>query len=111
MASDSIIARPTNSVRVMVADASGCCASEDKAMATARPSPSAGPMQPMPMVMPAVTIDASAMTVMLSMGGSLFAGRRLGAGGSRDIHCGQNAENVGLNHSGEQTQHRHHDRK
>ena len=28
MAVDSIIARPTNKVRVMVAEASGCCASE-----------------------------------------------------------------------------------
>ena len=42
MASDSIIARPTNNVRVMVAEASGCCAREVRAVATARPSPSAG---------------------------------------------------------------------
>ena len=43
---DSIIARPTNKVRVMVAEASGCCASELNAVETARPSPSAGPMLP-----------------------------------------------------------------
>ena len=43
---DSIIARPTNKVRVMVVAASGCCASELNAVATARPSPSAGPMLP-----------------------------------------------------------------
>ena len=42
---DSIIARPTNKVRVMVADASGCCASELSAVATALPSASAGPMR------------------------------------------------------------------
>ena len=36
MAVDSIIARPTNSVRVMVAEASGCWASEVSATATAR---------------------------------------------------------------------------
>src|ERR1039458_8399846 len=67
MAVDSIMARPTNKVRVMVAEASGCWASAVSAVATERPSPSAGHMQPMPVVRPAVTIDATAMTVMLSM--------------------------------------------
>ena len=43
---DSIIARPTNKVRVMVPEASGCCASALNAVATARPSLSAGPMPP-----------------------------------------------------------------
>ena len=62
MANDSIIARPTNKVRVIVAEASGCCAREVRAVATARPSPSAGHMQPMPMVMPAVAIDTTATT-------------------------------------------------
>ena len=46
MAIDSIIARPTNKVRVMVVAASGCCASELKAVETARPSPSAGAILP-----------------------------------------------------------------
>src|SRR5665811_1393993 len=67
MAVDSIIARPTNSVRVMVTEASGCWAREVSAVATARPSPSEGPITPMPMVMPAVTIDATAIIVMLSI--------------------------------------------
>ena len=67
MAMDSIIARPTNRVRVMVAEASGCCASELSAVATARPSPSAGPILPTPVVRPAVTIEATAMRVMLSI--------------------------------------------
>src|ERR1035438_581360 len=66
MAIDSIIARPTNKVRVMVAEASGCWASEVRAVATALPSASAGPMEPKLMVMPAMTIDATAIIVMLS---------------------------------------------
>jgi hypothetical protein len=38
--------RQTNEqVRVMVAEASGCCASELSAVATARPSPSEGPIR------------------------------------------------------------------
>src|SRR5664279_5579119 len=67
MAVDSIIARPTNRVLVMVADASGCWASDVSAVATALPSASAGPIVPKPVVMPAMTIDATAMMVMLSM--------------------------------------------
>src|SRR5580658_5722199 len=111
MARDSIIARPTNSVRVIVAEASGCCASEDKAVATALPSPSAGPMDPIPMVIPAVTIDTSAMSVVLSIGDSSSASRRLGAGGRCDINRGENAEDIGLDHAGEQTERCHDDRK
>ena len=86
MAVDSIIARPTNRVRVIVAEASGCCASAVSAVATERPSPSAGAMQPMPVVRPAVTIEATAMRVMLSMVCPLFGslsfqvGRGAGAG-------------------------------
>ena len=58
---DSIIARPTNKVRVMVLAASGCCASELKAVETARPSPSAGAMLPTPIVTPAVMIETIAI--------------------------------------------------
>src|ERR1017187_231835 len=72
MAVDSIIAKPTNRVRVMVAEASGCCASAVSAVATERPSPNAGHMQPMPVVRPAVAIEATAMRVMLSIICSLF---------------------------------------
>ena len=67
MAVDSIIARPTNRVRVMVADASGCCASALSAVATDRPSPSAGAMHPMLIVRPAVMIEATAIRVMSSI--------------------------------------------
>src|SRR5271170_1760913 len=74
MANDSIIARPTNKVRVIVAEASGCCASEVSAVATARPSPSAGHMQPMPVVMPAVAIDTTATTVTLSIRSPFYRG-------------------------------------
>ncbi len=68
LAMDSIIAWPTNKVRVMVLEASGCCASEFKAVETARPSPSAGPILPSAIVIPAVMIEAMAIMVMLSMG-------------------------------------------
>ena len=67
MAVDSIIARPTNRVRVMVAEASGCCASEVSAVATGAPFAQRGSMQPMAVVRPAVTIEATAMMVMLSI--------------------------------------------
>src|ERR1700685_2847339 len=119
MAVDSIIARPTKRVRVMVAEASGCCASEVKAVATARPSPSAGPMQPKPVVRPAVAIEATAMRVMLSISvrfrrlvvspsrrraglGSGFAGPWSGlasSDGGRDIDRGQDGEDISLHHA------------
>src|ERR1700678_3256346 len=67
MAMDSIIARRTNKVRVMVLAASGCCANEDKAVETARPSPSAGAILPTAIVTPAQMIDTIAMIVMLSI--------------------------------------------
>ena len=51
----------------MVAEASGCCASALSAVATDRPSPSAGAMHPRPIVRPAVTIEAMATRVMLSI--------------------------------------------
>src|SRR5277367_1917924 len=120
---DSIIASPTNKVRVMVEAASGCCASELKAVATARPSPSAGPTLPMAIVRPAVAIEATAMMVMLSIiisfgcfvlfsrfwheRGFWFAR----ACGRCDIDRRQNAKNIGLHHAGEQAEHRHDNRK
>src|ERR1700690_511654 len=52
----------------MVAEASGCWAREGRAVATARPSARAGPIVPKPVVTPAITIDATAMTVVWSMG-------------------------------------------
>ncbi len=67
MANDSIIARPTNNVLVIVGAASGCCAIELKADATDLPSPNAGIMQPMPIVIPAVIIEAIAIKVVLSI--------------------------------------------
>src|ERR1019366_5495689 len=120
---DSIIARPTNKVRVMVAEASGCWASEVSAVATALPSARAGPMQPKPVVMPAMAIDATAIIVMLSTVFSFSCrsscfnalhGFRLGltdSRGGRDVHGRQDAENVGLHHTREQTEHRHNDRE
>lgn len=61
------MARPTNNVLVMDEAESGCCAMELKAEATARPSPSAGPILPSPIQMPADMIDAAAVNVMLSI--------------------------------------------
>src|ERR1700723_4005584 len=67
MAVDSIIANPTKSVRVIVAGGSGGCASAVSAVATDRPSPRAGPMHPKLIVMPDVAIEATAITVVLSI--------------------------------------------
>src|ERR1035437_2447288 len=123
MAVDSIIARPTNRVRVMVAEASGCWASEVSAVATDLPSASAGPMQPKPVVRPAMTIDATAIIVMLSIvsrfvvvvHASMFClGFMLGltdSRGGRDVNRCQDAENIGLHHAVEEPQRRHDDRE
>src|SRR5580698_8659085 len=123
MATDSIMARPTNKVRVMVAAASGCCARELNAVATARPSPRAGPTLPSAIVRPAVTIEATAMSVMLSMESPVDVGlhasslcnrttpgRALARGG-RDVDRGQDAENIGLHHAGEQPEGTHENRE
>src|ERR1035438_9349152 len=113
MAVDSIMAKPTNKVRVMVAEASGCWANEVSAVATALPSARAGPMQPKPVVMPAMTIDATAIIVMLSTVFSFscrsscwngFQGRSFGLTdprGGRDVNRCQDAENVGLHQARE----------
>src|SRR5664279_2935548 len=123
MAVDSIIARPTNKVRVMVAEASGCWANELSANATAFPSASAGPKQPKPMVMPAMTIDATAIIVKLSIISplvlevylSIICLRfKLGLAdpcGSCNVNPRQDAEYIGLHHTGEQTERRHDNRK
>src|SRR5271165_4191086 len=124
MAIDSIIAKPTNKVLVMVAEASGCCASEVSAVATALPSASAGPMAPKLIVMPAMTIDATAIIVRLStvspfvvvvVHDSRFCrGCRLRLTDSRgggDVHCRQDAEDVSLHHAGKLTEQRHDDRE
>src|ERR1700677_4431032 len=111
MAMDSIIARPTNKVRVMVEAASGCWASAVKAVETARPSPSAGAILPTAIVTPAQIIDTIAIQVMLSMGvlslrwdgNSCFTVSR----GCRDVDGGEDAENVSLHHAGEQTEQEH----
>src|ERR1700733_3617331 len=108
IAVDSIIARPTNSVRVIVAEASGCCANAVSAVATDRPSLSAGPIHPKLVVMPAVAIEKTAIRVVLSISGSFG---RASARGGRNVNCGQDAEDVSLHHTGEQTEHRHEDGK
>jgi hypothetical protein len=51
----------------MVGAASGCCATDARAAATALPSLKAGNIQPMPVVKPAVIIDTIAIVDMLSI--------------------------------------------
>lgn len=72
IAVDSIIAKPTNKVLVIVGAASGCSASELSALATAFPSLNAGNIVPIPVVSPEITIDATAMIVVLSILYPLF---------------------------------------
>src|ERR1700690_1761596 len=105
---DSIIARPTNKVRVIVVAESGCFAGELNALATARPSPSAGPILPRAIVRPAVMIEAIAMSVMLFIVCPFVVGvvvsvlglkpwlRLARTRGGRDIHRGQDAKNISL---------------
>src|ERR1035438_3745714 len=110
MAVDSIIARPTNKVRVMVDEASGCWASAVSAVVTALPSARAGPMVPKPVVRPAITIEATAMIVRLSISSPLCGlllrlNRGLGlawACGCRDVDRSQNTEDIGLHHRSEE---------
>ena len=78
---------------------------------------------PKPVVMPAITIDATAMIVMLSIvspfvvvvhASLFFIGFRPGltdSRGGRYVNGCQDAEDVGLHHAGEQTERRHDDRE
>src|SRR5271170_6328122 len=100
------MAKPTNNVRVIVGEASGCCANDVSAVATARPSPRAGHADPMAIVRPEVTIEKIAMSVLLSIelsfvfrwhGLRLVPERRC-----RNINRRQNDEYVGLHHTCEQ---------
>lgn len=61
------MARPTNRVLVIVGAASGCWAIAVKAEDTDLPSLKAGNIQPMPVVIPEITIDATATSVVLSI--------------------------------------------
>ena len=115
---DSIIAKPTNSVRVMVDDASGCCAIELNAEATDFPSPKAGIMQPTPVVRPAVIIDATAIIVVLSMLYLFFNDfifkdfLSLTVTGSRSyVNRSKNGENIRLYHSRQHPENAHDNRK
>src|ERR1035437_560970 len=110
MAVDSIMASPTNRVRVMVAEASGCWARALSEVATARPSARAGARHPMLVANPAVMIEAMAIRVKLSIGSPWMCSLRrcrslrrclfglLGAGGRRDVDRSEDGEDVGLDH-------------
>lgn len=87
--------------------ASGCWAMEFRAEDIARPWPIAGIITPMPVVIPAVTIDAAAIRVELSilLCFDFLCFRFLR--GSSNIYCRQNAENVCLHNACYQTKYRH----
>src|SRR5579875_1989939 len=97
----------------MVDDASGCWARAVRAVATDRPSPSAGAMQPMAVVMPAVAIEVTAIRVILSITipwsfpvGVLTRRHRFRFActrGGGDVDRGQDAEDVRLHHAREQS--------
>src|SRR5690606_2156731 len=109
MAVDSIIANPTNKVRVMVGAASGCWAMASNAVDTARPSPMAGIILPMAMVSPAVMIDTTAIIVMLSMIDSfkLFGFLMRSLGRCSNIDSCQYSKDISLYHAGQHTQGAH----
>jgi len=64
---DSNMAKPTNKVRVIVGAESGCCAIEFNAAEIDFPCPIAGIITPIAVVIPAVTMDAIAIKVELSI--------------------------------------------
>jgi hypothetical protein len=67
MAVDSIMARPTNKVQLIVDASSGCWAIAVMAREIAIPSPIPGPIEPMPIVIPDATMEATAIQVVESM--------------------------------------------
>ena len=104
----------------MVLEASGCWASEVSAVATALPSASAGPRLPK-RDGDAGDDDGCHRDNRHAVHGVSFGARRLvqldaglglrAARGGRDVDRGQDAEDVGLHHAGQQTERRHDDRK
>src|ERR1022692_2202874 len=110
MATDSIIAKPMNRVRLMVPASSGCCAIERSACAMALASPNAGPIEPIPMHRAAAAMDVTPMTLTLSINlPSCSFLPPLNRG--RNVDHRQDREDVGLNHSGEQPQGLHEHRE
>src|SRR5205823_13625826 len=116
MAIDSIMARPTNRVRVMAPASSGCWAIAVRACITARPSERAGPMVPIAVVRPAVMIETRPMIVTVSIALFLLLGNCLvwrlprgrprtlppflvHGGGRSNIDRGQYRKDVGLDHA------------
>src|SRR6185437_12763533 len=96
----SIMASPTNRVREIVPAASGWRAIASMAAATDRPSPSAGPIEPIE------TATAAAMMLM-TLGSIRPPGCCCGSGGrlgscSSDEDRGQHREDIGLHHVDQQ---------
>src|ERR1019366_3505133 len=105
MAMDSIMASPTNRVRLMVPASSGCWAMELRACTMAFASPRAGAIDPMAMHRAAATIDVMPITVTLFMLRSFVVELRLDGRG--DVHRRQNGKDVGLNQARQQPEHLH----
>src|SRR6056297_1000385 len=125
MAVDSIMARPTKRVRLIVFDSSGCWAMAWSAWATARPSPRAGPTEPMAIARAALAIEMNAVRLVGStlvllrvVHGVTVPGRScgllllpIGGGGRRDVDHGEHGEDVGLDQAREEAESAHDDGK
>src|SRR5579864_3377463 len=127
MAIDSIIAKPMNSVRLMVPASSGCWAMEPSACATALASPMAGPIEPMAMHSAAAAIETTATTLTLSIESPYVRRKkRKEKTGTKSLHSflpalhrggyvnhGQNGKNIGLDQPHQQSQklHEHGDKQ
>src|SRR5271166_626478 len=98
----SIIARPTNSVRDMVPAASGWRAMASIAAATARPSPSAGPIAPNDTAIAAAKMLTISIQFMIFSFPSCW--RASFTHCAADEHHGKHREYVGLDRSDEQVE-------
>src|SRR4051812_12019096 len=104
MASDSIMARPMNSVRLMRSARSGWRAMASSAESTDRPWASAVPIDPIATANPATTIDTTASMVCVSKIFSSF----LRPDGGGQVHGREYRENIRLHDPSQYRQ--HHDR-
>src|SRR5271157_159823 len=100
---DSTIARPTNRVRVMLLASSGCCAIALKALDSAQPSPIAGPIEPIAMVIPATIMETMPMVSTLAISTAtssssfrIFYNFSIIRTGRNNVNGSQNCEYVGL---------------
>src|SRR5690606_8830504 len=105
MAHDSTSAMPINSVRLIVFASSGCWAIDASAWTSARASPTAGAIEPIVIVSPAVKIETIPMSVVSSMNQALLI-----ACGRSNEHGRQNGEDICLNQPNDEAKQLHDDR-